>query len=210
WIDESAERRQRIVRGEILVAPVIAYGIQGVPNGIIHHWIGGIFIPGATIDSLSAIALDYSRYKDFYSPVVVESKLLACTATGQRFSMLWHRKVLFVDVAMQVEYAAHEVRIDSQRGYNVADTVQLQELEKFVDDVTSTDARCRDFHVRRRGFSRESEILRPEAMPGFIKLKSIKTAATKRTKERLYSDRSHHDVSFITPLGGRFASLLPL
>ena len=131
WIDESAERRQRIVRGEILVAPVIAYGIQGVPNGIIHHWIGGIFIPGATIDSLSAIALDYSRYKDFYSPVVVESKLLACTATGQRFSMLWHRKVLFVDVAMQVEYAAHEVRIDSHRGYNVADTVQLQEIENY-------------------------------------------------------------------------------
>ena len=32
---------------------------------------------------------------------------------------------------MQVEYAAHEVRIDSHRGYNVADTVQLQEIENY-------------------------------------------------------------------------------
>jgi hypothetical protein len=131
WIDESAERRQRIRVGEILVAPVIGYGIQSVPNGLVHHWIGGIFIPNATIDSLAAITLDYGRYKEFYSPVVVEAKLLACTATGQRFSMLWHRKVLFVDAAMQGEYAAHEVRIDSHRGYNVSDTVQLQEIENY-------------------------------------------------------------------------------
>jgi hypothetical protein len=131
WIDESAARRQKIVHGEIVVAPVIEHGIQEVPNGLIHDWIGGVFIPGATIESLSAIALDYNRYKDFYKPVVVQSRLLACTATGQNVSMVWHRKVLFVNAAMQSEYTAHEVRIDSQRGYNVVDTVQLQEIENY-------------------------------------------------------------------------------
>src|SRR5690242_18471380 len=40
WIDESPERRQQIERGEILVAPVIAHGVQKVPNGLIHDWIG--------------------------------------------------------------------------------------------------------------------------------------------------------------------------
>jgi len=115
WIDESAEQRERIRRGEIVVAPVITHGAQNVPNGLIHDWIGGIFIPGATIEGLSAIALDYTRYKDFYKPVVVESKLLACTATGQRFSILWNRKVLFVNAAMQSEYIAHEIRLGPPR-----------------------------------------------------------------------------------------------
>jgi hypothetical protein len=131
WIDESAERRQQIVRGEILAEPVVAHGMQEVPHGLIHDWMGGMFIPGATLESMSAVALDYGRYKDFYKPVVVEARLVACTATGQKFSVLWHRKVLFVNAAMQAEYSAHAVRIDPRRGYNVVDTVQVQEIENY-------------------------------------------------------------------------------
>src|SRR5262252_1017376 len=48
WIDESAHRGWRIGQGDILVAPVLPHGTQNVPNGLIHHWIGGVFIPGAT------------------------------------------------------------------------------------------------------------------------------------------------------------------
>lgn len=131
WIDESAERRQHVMNGEIMVAPVIAYGVQEVPNGLIHDWIGGVFIPGATLDTLSATALDYSRYKQFYQPVIVESKLLGCTETGQRVSIVWHRKVLWFSTAMQGEYAAHEVRIDSHHGYNVSNTVHLQQIDNY-------------------------------------------------------------------------------
>src|SRR5262249_40017497 len=63
--------------------------------------------------------------------VVVESKLLACTETGQRFSILWHRKVLFVNAAMQGEYVAHETRLGPHRGYNVADAVRMQEIDNY-------------------------------------------------------------------------------
>src|SRR5215467_805927 len=64
WIDESADRRQRVGQGEIIVAPVISRGTRHVPDGLIHHWIGGIFIPHSTIQSVSAVTHDYSRYKD--------------------------------------------------------------------------------------------------------------------------------------------------
>jgi len=131
WIDESADRRQRIGRGEILVAPVLSHGTRRVPNGLIHDWIGGIFMPGATISSLSAVIQDYSKYKDFYGPVVADSKLLACTATDQRFSMLWQHRVLFITAAIESEYQAHDVRVDWRREYNIADTVQVQEIENY-------------------------------------------------------------------------------
>jgi hypothetical protein len=90
-----------------------------------------MFIPGATLETLSATALDYSKYKDFYRPVIIESNVLACTETGQKFSIVWQRKVLFVNAAMQGEYVAHEVRIGSHRGYNVSNTVQLQQIENY-------------------------------------------------------------------------------
>ena len=131
WTDEAADRRQRIGRGEIQVEPVLRHGTKKVPNGLIHDWIGGVFIPGATIENLSAVIHDYNRYKDIYRPVVVDSKRLSCTATEQRFSMLLQRKVLFVTAAIEGEFRAREVRLDSQRGYYVADAIQLQEIENY-------------------------------------------------------------------------------
>ena len=131
WTDESTDHKQRVGRGEIPVAPVVSHGTQKVPNGLIHHWIGGIFIPGATIDSLSTVMQDYAAYKDFYKPVVVDSKVLGCSSADQRFWMLWQNKVLFITAAMEGQYQAHHVRVNSRRGYNIADSVELQEIENY-------------------------------------------------------------------------------
>jgi hypothetical protein len=131
WIDESVHRGRRIGQGDILVAPVLPHGTQSVPNGLIHHWIGGVFIPGATITSLSAVVQDYGKYKDFYKPVVVDSKVLGCTDENQRFSMLLQHRVLFVTAAIQGEYSARGVKVDGRREYNVADAVLVQEIEHY-------------------------------------------------------------------------------
>jgi hypothetical protein len=131
WIDESAHRGRRIGQGDILVAPVLPHGTQNVPNGLIHHWIGGVFIPGATITSLSAVVQDYNKYKDFYKPVVVDSRVLGCTDENQRFSMLWQHKVLFITAAIQGEYLARGVKVGGRREYSVADAVQVQEIEHY-------------------------------------------------------------------------------
>ncbi|SRR6266571_1204609 len=131
WIDESKHRSRRIVQGEVLVAPVLPHGTQSVPNGLIHHWIGGISIPGAAIDSLVSVTQNYSKYKEFYKPVVADSKVLGCTERDQRFSMVWQHKVLFINAAIKGEYQAHAVRVDRGRGYNIADTVRVQEIEHY-------------------------------------------------------------------------------
>jgi hypothetical protein len=118
-------------RGETPVAPVVSHGTQKVPNGLIHHWIAGIFIPGATIDSLSVIMQNYGGYKDFYKPVVVDSKVVGCTSGDQKFWMLWQNKVLFITAAIEGQYRAHHVRVGSRRGYDIADSLQLQEIENY-------------------------------------------------------------------------------
>ena len=131
WTDETPDRTQRVRLGEIVVAPAVGHGTRTVPNGLIHDWIGGVFIPGATIERLFAVMHDYNRYKDFYRPVVADSKLLDCGATDQKFSMVWQRKVLFVNAAIEGEYQAHDVRVDARRGYSVTDASQVQEIEDY-------------------------------------------------------------------------------
>jgi len=97
WTDESPDRVARVRRGEVVVAPMVGHGSEEVAQGLIHDWIGAIFVPAATIDSLWAVVHDYDNYQRIYRPVVTSSRTLACTDTRHEFQMVWHRTVLFCD-----------------------------------------------------------------------------------------------------------------
>jgi hypothetical protein len=131
WMDESPERRDRVRRGEIVIAPVVGHGTEGVPRGLIHDWIGAAFIPGAKIDGLLAVVHNYDDYQRMYRPVVTDSRTLSCRGSSQEFQMTWQRKVLFVKAAMRGHYQAHDVMLDSHRGYSVAEAVEVREIEDY-------------------------------------------------------------------------------
>ena len=131
WMEEEAGRLSRVRHGEVVVAPLIGRGTEAVPNGLVHDWIGGVFIPDATIESLLGVVHDYDRYKDIFKPVVTFSHSLDAGETEQEFSMVWQRHVLFVNAAMQGRYRAHDVMVDSHRGYSVVDATTLQEIEDY-------------------------------------------------------------------------------
>jgi hypothetical protein len=129
WMDEAASRPQRVRQGEILVAPMVGRGTQAVPNGLIHDWIGAVFIPNASIDLVLGIVHDYDRYKEIYKPVVTDSLSISAGADGREFSMVWQKHVLFVNAAMRGRYRAHDVILDSHRGYSVVEATNLQQIE---------------------------------------------------------------------------------
>jgi hypothetical protein len=131
WADEVAGRSAALQSGKILVEPLAGHGIRSVPNGLIHDWIGAVFIPRATIRSLLAVLRDYDRYKDVYKPAVAASKTLACTDADQRFSMVWQHKVLFVSAAIEGQYSAREFTPGRDRGYNIGDTTEVREIQAF-------------------------------------------------------------------------------
>lgn len=54
-----------------------------VPDGLIHHWVGTAFIPGATIDQTLMLLQDYDRHDRIYAPVIAKSKLQS--RDGDRF-----------------------------------------------------------------------------------------------------------------------------
>jgi len=131
WVDESPDRAARVRRGDVVVAPVVGHGTEGVPHGLIHDWIGAIFIPGGTVESLWAVVHDYDDYRQMYQPVVTSSRTLACADNSQEFQMIWQRKVLFVSAAMQGHYQAHDVMLDAHRGYSIAEAVEVREIEAY-------------------------------------------------------------------------------
>ena len=131
WIDEAPDRAARVRRGEVVVAPLVGLGTEDVPQGLIHDWIGAAFIPNVTIETLQSVVHDYDHYKQIYKPVVTDSKELACNPASQEFSMIWQRRVLFVNFAVQSRYEAHDFSVGPHRGYSIVDATRVQQIEDY-------------------------------------------------------------------------------
>src|SRR5450759_3584378 len=138
WTDESPERSTRLRRGEILVAPMTGSGTLRVPDGLIHHWVGALFIPEATLESVLSVAHDYDHYKEMFRPKVVDSKLLACEDGQQKYSVLWLNNVLFVNAALRSQYEARDFPVDQRRWYNIAHVTSAQEIESYGEKAERT------------------------------------------------------------------------
>ncbi len=128
WADEVGGRRERLRRGQILTAPQLPGGRRDVPGGLIHDWIGAVFLPEATLGQVLAVVHDYDNYREFFKPTVVRSELLERDANRYRFSMRWVKKVLFVTAAVDGVYESTDSPVDARRWFGVARSVRIQEV----------------------------------------------------------------------------------
>ena len=89
WVDEAPDRLARVRAGEIVVSPVDPESPRRVPSGLIHDWVGAVFIPSVSIklDALAKVKRDYAHYKEFYQPTVIDSKTIAAGEAKDRFSI---------------------------------------------------------------------------------------------------------------------------
>src|SRR6185312_348712 len=74
--DARQQAYDQLKRVEILVEKLEtkAPGVSAdVPDGIVHHWVGLIFIPGATLAKTLPIVKDYDRRAELYKPDVSAS-----------------------------------------------------------------------------------------------------------------------------------------
>jgi hypothetical protein len=56
-----------------------------IEDGLVHHWVGVVFVPGKTVAQAVALLQDYDRHDDIYKPNVARSKTLS--RDGDRFKL---------------------------------------------------------------------------------------------------------------------------
>ena len=76
WSEQSPERWQRVRRGDVVVEPWNARGETAVGNGLLHDWIGALFIPAMTLTRVTSFLQDYDAHKNFFKPEVIDSRLV--------------------------------------------------------------------------------------------------------------------------------------
>jgi hypothetical protein len=137
--DQKAQAYANLSHGQILVqrdSECSTPACTSMPGGLIHDWIGIVFIPGISISQALATLQDYNRDSDYYHSEVVKSKLLA--KSGDDFHIyLRLRQVHIITVVLDTQYDVRYTRIDSS--HEVARSLSTAVAE--VDHAGAPDER---------------------------------------------------------------------
>lgn len=135
WAEESEQRMAKLRRGEIIVVPMNPPSPHSIPGGLVHDWMGAACIRGVKLDQVLAVMDDYSKYRDFYKPVVVDSSLESrfegAIGSERRFSLLLVNNSVFTHRAIECHWKQTAVRLSTNRAYTTAQTVSISEVRDY-------------------------------------------------------------------------------
>jgi hypothetical protein len=99
-----------------------------VPDGLIHHWVGTAFIPGATIEQALLLLQNYDQHQRIYTPAVDRSRLIS--RDGDRFQLFLRFKMKkFITVVVNGEHEAVFRRVGSDRAEGWIHSTRIAEVE---------------------------------------------------------------------------------
>jgi hypothetical protein len=108
--DDRQKAYQQLKQGEILIEKLEtkAPGVSAddVPDGMVHHWVGLIFIPGVTLAQTLPVVKDYDRRADLYKPDVIASRTISHHGDDYKMFLRLHQKK-FTTVVFNTDYDVH-------------------------------------------------------------------------------------------------------
>ncbi|MGO9339202.1 MAG: hypothetical protein ACLPH3_18205 [Terracidiphilus sp.] len=128
WIDESQDVARRVHGNEVVVT---SHDPEGVPQGMIHDWVGVVFVPDATLDQALNVVENYDRYGEFYKPLVRKCTILARDEDQVKLNVVATQKVLSVTAAVETEEQVHVVRLDPKRAFITSSAVRVREIADY-------------------------------------------------------------------------------
>jgi hypothetical protein len=135
WLDEKPDLAKLLRQGQAVVSPASDENPTSVAHGLIHHWIGAVFVPDVKLGDVLDLLTDYDRYKDFYKPMVADSKALERRGPNRKFTLLMMQKAFSVTAAIDTENEARVVRLSSRRAYIVSHATRVQEIANFGESA---------------------------------------------------------------------------
>lgn len=127
WLDDRPERRRLARSGALVIEPTQGEPATEVPDGLVHDWIGAVFIPGVTVRQVIDLVQDYDRHDRVYRPDVVDSTLIS--REGQHFvaHMRFRRKKIITVILDTVHDAQYE-KLDETRWHSRSVTTSVEEV----------------------------------------------------------------------------------
>jgi hypothetical protein len=98
-----------------------------VPSGLIHHWLGAAFVPGASLEEALTLLQDYDRHSEIYRPAIARSQLLSRDGDVFRVHLRFYMKKV-ITVVVNTENEARFTRLGSDRAQSRIYSVRIAEV----------------------------------------------------------------------------------
>ena len=136
WIDglgegERAQAYDALKRGEVKMQKLETREngekIQ-CPGGMIHHWVGTVFIPGAKLPAVVAALQDYDHHAQYYTPDVEQSKIES--RDDDHFVVfLRFRRHKVITVVLNTRHDVRYFRDSAVREHSRSSAMRIAEVE---------------------------------------------------------------------------------
>ncbi len=122
---------QQLRRGEILVQRLktrLPDGKFDVPDGLVHHWVGLSFIPGASLATALPILRDYDHRVEYFKPDVLACRILQRDGEDYKLFVRVYQKQ-FTTVVYNTEYDVRWRQIDPAHAYSRSVSTRIAEVK---------------------------------------------------------------------------------
>jgi hypothetical protein len=128
WSDEKPDRAQRVRGGEVVVEPFHAKALTEVPHGLIHDWVGAVFLPGVKVEQALALVQDYDKAKENYRPEVIDSRLVSRDGNHFRVFMRLLKKQV-ITVVLDTDHDVLYEKAGDKAWRSASRTTRISEVE---------------------------------------------------------------------------------
>lgn len=166
WVERLPEARraaaaEQLQNGQIVIERLYTLDdgkTISVPGGIIHHWIGTVFVPGATLTQTLSFMQDYDHKVDYFRPDITRSKILRHEGDDYFVLLRFYKKKIIttvIDTDQQVHYHV----VDRTHAWSRSSTTRVQEVENAgqPDEKLEPEGHDRGFLWRMNTFWRFEE-----------------------------------------------------
>lgn len=136
WIDalppaERSAAYETLKRGEVKIRKLETRDNGAAipcPGGLIHHWVGAVFIPGAKLDDVLLILEDYDHHAQYFAPDVERSKIEV--HEGDHFKVfLRFRRHKIITAVLNTEHDVHYFRDAPGQAHSRSSAVRIAQIE---------------------------------------------------------------------------------
>jgi hypothetical protein len=136
WVDALDAAHRQPVLDRLLNGEVVTERLQEkengneikIPDGMVHHWIGTVFVKGGTLKSTLALLQDYDHHKDLYKPEVIDSRLISHNGGDFKAYLRFYKKKI-IGVTLNTEHVAQYVTLTPTRAFSNSHTARVAEVE---------------------------------------------------------------------------------
>ena len=132
WLDQHPKEKTMVWMSQNFLVPqdTVDSGQKiEIPDGVLQHWLGAVYLETATFERVRDMLLDYANYKNFFKEQVKDSKLVKRENDNFQASLRLQKKQI-TQVVLNLDLSAEYKSLDPAHASIVSRATKIGEVER--------------------------------------------------------------------------------